>query len=377
MKWPFAIAAVLMLAASAAISGCEDQRGATTSESIRLQALLDRLVRDGDVPGAQLVLTHDGRDVRFTSGVADLATGEPFPDAAQARIASNTKTFVASVVLQLTAEHRIELDAPVARYLPGVVTGPGGDGDLVTVRNLLQHSSGIPDYLNRMDLDSVETLTSHHSIGDLIRLGLDQPALFAPGTKFDYSNTNYLLAGQLIEHVTGVPVDAEVTRRIIGPLGLHDTYWPHYPAENVIRGPHSRAYLETTGGRVDITDIDPNGGLPDGAMLSTGHDLNSFFMALLSGAVVPPAQLAEMRRTIATGDDPPQADQVGLGLFRSTTKSGVETWGHGGNIPGFYTAGAATRDRAVTIILNQVPGESVPSIDGIIADLVDEAMRSS
>ncbi|WP_225729242.1 MULTISPECIES: serine hydrolase [unclassified Nocardia] len=369
MKWPLALAAVLVLAATAVISSCAD--GAPKSATC-LQALLDRLVRDAGVPGAQLVLTRDGRDIRLTSGVADTATGAAFPDDARARIASNTKTFVASVVLQLVAEHRVELDAPVARYLPGVVTGPGGDGERVTVRNLLQHTSGIPDYLSRMDLDSVEALTRNHSIGDLIRLGLDQPAPFSPGTGFEYSNTNYLLAGQLIERVTGVPVDVEVAQRIIGPLGLHDTYWPRYPIDSVIRGPHPRAYLESDGRRVDITDIDPNGGLPDGAMVSTGHDLNHFFIDLLSGTVVPPPQLAEMRRTIPDPDSP---DRVGLGLFGRTTGSGVETWGHGGSIPGFYTAGGATRDLAVTIILNQVPTESNQGVDDVIDALVDEATR--
>ncbi len=316
------------------------------------------------------MLTRDGRDLLLTSGVADTSTGASFPAAARARIASNTKTFVASVVLQLVAEHRMELDAPVARYLP--VTGPGGDGRAITVRNLLQHTSAIPDYLAMLDLDSAEALTRDHSIGDLIRLGLDQPAAFAPGTSFEYSNTNYLLAGQLIERVTGTPVDVEVTRRIIAPLGLRDTYWPRYPAETVIRGPHPRAYLETDGGRTDITDIDPNGGLPDGAMVSTGHDLNRFFLALLSGMVLPPDQLAEMRRTVT---DPHSADRIGLGLFGKTTAAGVEVWGHGGSIPGFYTAGGATPDRAVTIIMNQVPAESGPGVDGIIDALVDEATR--
>lgn len=370
MKWPLTVAAVIVLAVPTAIDACA--AGGTPKSPTRLQALLDQLVRDAGVPGAQLVLTRDGHDVRLTSGVADTTAGAVFPAAARVRIASNTKTFVASVVLQLVAENRVELDAPVARYLPGIVTGTGGDGNRVTVRNLLQHNSGIPDYLSRMDLDSVEALTQSHSISDLIRLGLDQPAPFSPCTSFEYSNTNYLLAGQLIERVTGAAVDVEVAQRIIGPLGLRDTYWPRYPIDSVIRGPHPRAYLESDGGRVDITDIDPNGGLPDGAMLSTGHDLNHFFIALLSGTVVPPAQVAEMQRTIP---DPYSSHRIGLGLFGGTTASGVETWGHGGSIPGFYTAGGATRDRAVTIILNQVPTESGPGIDGLIDALVDEAIR--
>ncbi|RDI68178.1 serine hydrolase domain-containing protein [Nocardia pseudobrasiliensis] len=368
MKWPLAVAATLVLAIPVGVGGCADRH--PPDRAARLQTLLDRLVHDAAVPGAQLVLTRDGRDLTLTSGVADTSTGAAFPDAARARIASNTKTFVASVVLQLVAQRRVELDAPVARYLP--VAGPGGDGRAITVRNLLQHTSAIPDYLTMLDLDFVEALTRDHSIGDLIRLGLDQPATFAPGVSFAYSNTNYLLAGQLIERVTGTPVDVEVTQRIINPLGLRDTYWPRYPAEAVIRGPHPRAYLENDGGRTDITDIDPNGGLPDGAMISTGHDLNRFFLTLLSGAVVPPAQLAEMRRTVA---DPHSADRVGLGLFGKTTASGVEVWGHGGSIPGFYTAGGAAPDRAITIILNQVPAESSSGVDEIIDALVDEATR--
>lgn len=318
------------------------------------------------------MLSRDGRVVQITSGVADLGTGAAFPDGAQARIASNTKTFVASVVFQLVAEGRVALDAPVERYLPGVVSGPGGNGNRISVRNLLQHTSGIPDYLNRVDLDSVEALTEQHSIEDLIRLGLDQPAVQAPGAGFEYSNTNYLLAGQLVERVTGNAIDAEVTRRIIDPLGLRDTYWPRYPIEKVLRGPHPHAYFESGGGRVDITDIDPNGGLPDGAMVSTGRDLNHFFIALLSGRVVPLDQLAQMQHTVADPDSPAQ---VGSGLFGRVTASGVETWGHGGSIPGFYTAGGATRERAVTIILNQVPAESSPDIDDIVQALVDEAMR--
>ncbi|WP_157554663.1 serine hydrolase [Nocardia crassostreae] len=120
-----------------------------------------------------------------------------------------------------------------------------------------------------------------------------------------------------------------MTRRTIDPLRLRDTYWPRYPIDNVIRGPHPHAYFESGGGRADITDIDPNGGLPDGAMISTGRDLNHFFIALLSGTVVPLDQLAQMQHSVADPDSPAQ---VGSGVFGRVTASGVQTWGHGGSI---------------------------------------------
>ncbi|WP_051181690.1 serine hydrolase domain-containing protein [Nocardia vinacea] len=337
-----------------------------------LQARLDDLVRSAFVPGAQLVVTADGDATQINSGVGDLATGAPFPDDAQVRIASNTKTFVATVVLQLVGEGRIELDAPIERYLPGVVRGPGGDGNLITVRNLLQHTSGIPDYLLRLDWGSVEALQRYQTPDQLIRLGLDMPALFAPGSRFSYSNTNYLLAGKLIEQVTGRPLGAEVTNRILIPLDLRDTYWPAFPQENVIRGPHPRAYQIFNGAQVDITDIDPGWGLADGALVSTDADLNRFFSALLSGKLLRPTELAEMQHTIH-GGDPALPDDVGLGLFHRTNACGIDIWSHGGAMDGFFVFGGYTPARGITVSLNQVPPLFGLGYKGAMDNLVDAA----
>ncbi|MFD0364102.1 serine hydrolase domain-containing protein [Nocardia sp. GCM10030253] len=348
--------------------------GSVPVHTEKLQEGLDALVRGSLVPGAQLVLTENGTDTQLNSGVGDLTTGTAFPDAAQVRIASNTKTFVATVVLQLVAEHRIELDAPLERYLPGQVHGPGGDGRLITVRNLLQHTSGIPDYLDYVDLGSVEALRRYRPADELIRIGLDQPSVFLPGSDFGYSNTNYLLAGKLIEEVTGSLVGIEVTRRVLVPLGLRNTYWPLFPVENVIRQPHPRGYHNFGGTLVDITDIDPGWGLSDGALVSTGADLNQFFMALLSGRLLPPAEQAEMQRTVPT-DDPRRPAEVGLGLFRRINRCGIETWSHGGAMNGFLVFGAATADRAVTVSTNQLTVLLTMGVFlGEMEDLVDTAL---
>ncbi|WP_067542096.1 serine hydrolase domain-containing protein [Nocardia crassostreae] len=339
-----------------------------------LRTGLDSIVSGVDVPGAQLVLTEGGVDTHITSGAGDLGTGAPFPEHAQMRIASNTKSFVAAVVLQLVAEGRVELDAPVDRYIPGAVHGPGGDGNVVTVRNLLQHTSGIPDYLNGLDLESVEALRAGRSIEEMIEIGMAKTAEFAPGEKAQYSNTNYLLAGQVITRVTGMAVGIEVTRRILIPLELHNTYWPLYPAEQVLRVPHARAYHEFNCARVDITDIDPGWGLPDGAMVSSGADLNRFFMALLSGRVLAPAQLAEMQATVPSGDAR-RSEEFGLGLFRWTTSCGLEAWGHGGTMHGTFVYGGATTERSVTVGMNQIPdilGARSRNID--LDEVVDAAL---
>ncbi|WP_280430343.1 serine hydrolase domain-containing protein [Nocardia brasiliensis] len=354
MRYSWLTAAVVAAVTISAFAGAGVAVAEPGPAPVGLQADLDLLIRAIGVPGAQLVVRGVGANAQIDSGVGDLATGAPFPDNAQVRIASNTKTFVATVVLQLAAEHRVELDAPIEQYLPGVVHGPGGDGHQITVRDLLQHTSGIPDYLAYLDLASVDRLQRPRPAAELIRLGLDQPAVFAPRTSSGYSNTDFLLAGALIERVTGVPVGVEVTRRIIIPLGLRDTYWPLFPLEHVIRAPHPRGYHAFDGALVDITDIDPGWGLADGAMVATGADLGRFFMALLSGELLPPAQLAEMQRTVPSGDPLRDAD-FGLGLFRRINACGIEIWSHGGAMNGFLVVNAATPARAVTLSMNLLP----------------------
>ncbi|MCM6777547.1 beta-lactamase family protein [Nocardia sp. CDC159] len=348
--------------------------GSADARTGTLQRLLDRLVRESEIPGAQLVITERGRDIRLSSGVGNLATGEPFPSTAQVRIASVTKSFVAATALLLVAENKVELDAPVQRYLPGVVHGPGGDGNVITVRNLLQHTSGIPDYLEKLDISTEAALRNPRPVEELLRLGLDQPARFAPGTDYGYSNTNYLLAGELIERVTGRSLREEVTDRVIEPLALADTYWPDFPREQVIRGPHPHGYAILEGKRVDLDDFDPSWGLADGAMVATPADLNRYFTSLLSARVLPPTQLTEMQRTFPT-PDPNSPRAPGLGLFHLPNSCNLETWGHDGAFPGYGAVSIATTDRAATLIVNQLPEKLVTEGDVPLASvLLDTAI---
>lgn len=328
---------------------------------------LEQLVQTG-VPGAQAVVTERGRSWEAAAGVGDLRTGKPFPHQAHVRIGSNTKTFVATVVLQLVAEGRVDLDAPIERYLPGVVRGNGNDGSRITVRQLLQHTSGLPDYLEKVSPDGAR----HYEAAELVKAAMTLNSHFEPGAKWEYSNTNYILAGMLIEKQTGRSPGAEITRRIIKPLGLSDTYYP-LSYETGIRGAHPRGYETVDGKRVDVTEQDPSWGGAAGAMVSTGQDVNRFFTALLNGRLLPPSQLAEMKKTVPSEVFPGAG--YGLGLIHIPVSCGKELWGHGGSIPGFRTRGGVTTDgRAVNVTVNEITASPTGSAD--MMKVVDAAVCS-
>lgn len=363
--WPALVAGAVL--ATAACGGQSAVRTPTPADAAppALTAALDRVVRSG-IPGVQVVIDDPRGHRVYTAGVGDLGTGAPFQDDALVRIGSNTKTFVATVVLQLVAEGKVELDAPIERYLPGVVAGNGNDGNRVTVRQLMQHTSGLPDYLGRgngtsvdsngpaqLDPDEDAIRTQHFEAAELVRNALTMPPDFEPGAKSVYTNTNYLLLGMLIDRVTGRTFAAAINDRIIAPLGLKSTYFPA-TGERTLRDPHPRGYHVRDGKQIDFTELDPSWGGAAGAMVATNADLNTFILALLSGKLLPPAQLAQMRQTVPF-DRMPGAG-YGLGLIHQSTSCGEQVWGHGGSIPGFGTRNSATADgRAVAVAVNQLP----------------------
>ncbi|MEV8630581.1 serine hydrolase domain-containing protein [Streptosporangium sp. NPDC051023] len=315
------------------------------------QRLLDALTRAEGVPGATAEVTGPGCGTwRGTSGTADREHRRPVRGGERFRIGSVTKTFTATVVLQLAAEGRLDLDAPVERYLPGVVNGRY-DGGSITVRGLLRHTSGLPDYVSGLDWDNVaQWRLDHHSDRELVNVAL---ALPSPGDGWHYSNTNYVLAGMIVEKVTGKDIGTEITRRVVKRLGLNDTYWPGDATG--LRGRHLRGYTPVGDGLVDVTDFNPTVAGASGALVSTTHDLNRFFAALLGGRLLPPAQLAEMRETVPA--DPARlwpGGEYGLGLASAPLSCGGRWWGHRGSFLGYRTLSAVTQDgRQVTISLNQ------------------------
>ncbi|APU39366.1 serine hydrolase domain-containing protein [Streptomyces sp. TN58] len=363
-----AVTAVTVLALSALSATAPSVAAAPRTDTV--QRSLDRLVSADGLPAALAsVTTRDGRTRAYVAGVGDLATGSKVPRDGQVRIGSNTKTFTAVVVLQLVGEGRIGLDDPVDTHLPGLVRGEGIDGRHITVRQLLQHTSGLPNYTKYEDLQP-----RPYAPRDLVDIALRHEADFAPGARWGYSNTNYVLAGLIVEEVTGRPLAQEVDRRIIQRLGLRHTYFPA-PGDATIREPHPHGYhRESADGPLrDITEMDPSWSWAAGQMVSTNSDLNRFFSALLRGRLLPDAQLAQMRTTVPA-DYFGRGAGYGLGLVSRPLSCGGVYWGHGGSFPGYETRGGATEHgrRAAHLAVTTQPTDK--TVTQRLDATVDEAL---
>jgi D-alanyl-D-alanine carboxypeptidase len=348
---------VAVVTSSVLAVGAAQPVAAAPGDPVRQE--LQHLVGATTFPGALAeVRGRDGRTRDLTAGVGDLRTGAKVPVDGQVRIGSNTKVFTSVVVLQLVAEGKVDLDAPVETYLPGLVRGEGIDGRRITVRQLLQHTSGLPSYTDFLDVEHFFDIRhTYLEPRELLDLALAHPAEFAPGTKWKYSNTNYVLAGLLIQKVTGRPVAEELTNRVIRKAGLRHTYFPAVGDEG-IRERHPQGYYPDESGALrDITILDPSWAWAAGQLIATPGDLNKFFGALIGGRLLPAAQLEQMRTTVPAQELAPGA-RYGLGLVSFPLSCGGVAWGHGGDIPGYETRGGVTEDgRAVAIAVTAVPSD--------------------
>jgi D-alanyl-D-alanine carboxypeptidase len=323
---------------------------------VTLQAALDDIAATV-VSGVLAEVRGAGRVWRGASGVAELGTSRPVPVEGRFRAGSITKSFVATVVLQLVGEGRIALDDPSGKWLAGLVP----DGDRITLRHLLQHTSGVVDYgesnqFRRLYGTTEAVVGMRHrtwSPPELLAFIAGQPSLFEPGSSWAYSSTNYLLLGLVIERVTGNSYATEVERRILGPLDLRDTEVPG--ANPHIAGPHPHGYLWGGGKEpVDITAFDHSFAGAAGEIVSSTTDLNQFYRALMTGRLLAPAQLTDMRTVRTAG----QGFDYGLGIATRQLPDGTTLWGHNGGTFGFETFSWTTGegDRQVTVAVTPRAG---------------------
>ncbi len=329
-----------------------------------LSSLVEGTVAAG-APGAA-ARVNDGRAVRVAAaGLADLQLDRPMRPELNYRAGSLAKPMVATVVLQLVGEGKLALTDTVERWLPGILPY----GDQVTVRQLLTMTSGVPEYLRGPIAFGTygplpDRLRSWNP-RQLVALVAQRPPTFPAGTGFEYSNTNYVLAGLVIEAATGSRVGRELSRRIFRPLHLNDTWFPvHSPT---IPGRHAHGYslridpergpLEAEPLR-DVTLLDPSFAWAAGALVSDLDDLTRFLRALLGGRLLPPTLLREMTTQVDTGD--PEAS-YGMGLEFIHTPCGTVV-GHSGSIAGFHNLILATTDgrRQFGLVINQnLPSRAV------------------
>lgn len=288
-------------------------------------------------------------------------------------------------MLQLVGKGKLGLDDAIETWLPGVVAGEGYDATKITVRQLLQHTSGVHNYTADLldptfDAAAFERMRGEsHDPAKLVANALAHGPDFAPGTSWSYSNTNYLLLGMLVERLTGRNWRAEVKSHIVDALGLEDTYDPEGALD--IHGPHASGYEQFVEGGplVDVTRANQTFADAAGSLISTTHDLAIFFRALQQGRLLGPREMVEMHRTVPA---PPLAAVVpgveyGLGIMRIPGPCGRPYWSHFGDTFGYATRDAVSDDgRRVFVVslTTNLAGEAALDVIGATVRLLDDAM---
>jgi D-alanyl-D-alanine carboxypeptidase len=350
----------------------------------KVQRILDWAVAEDGIPGI-VAEVHDADGTWFgTAGVADLATGHRRQPGEYLHIGSSGKAFTAAAVLALAAEGRLSLEDPVNAWLPGVMETGGYDGDKITIRHLLNHTSGL--FLTGLAPELQHSIATRPArvwtTSELVKLAVSQPPVGEPGEHFVYANGGYYLAGAIIEEVTGTSYADEVERTVIRPLGLTHTY-VRSATDTRYPNPHPKAYIanvlkdgvdpasltpENHASLVessdlpplDITELNTSWGWAAGGVVSTTEDLSRFLKEIATGGLLPPAQHREMWTMVANDGVVwlPHA-RYGLGVieFDSAGMDGLTVRGVSGTLPGSFTLALSTDDgrRSVVIHTNIEP----------------------
>jgi len=374
----FRILIVVLLTSALFMTGCTFGGGAATPTGPpeqgqgprdvdpglagQLQSYLDQAVKEYAVPGAVLsIITSNNQYWTGSSGVADLETNRKLEPTYRFRIGSITKTFVALLMLQQVQDGKLTLDDTIDKFYPGLVKG----GDKITVRLLLNHSSGLYDYLNEPTSTFMKQAAANKEKmwepADIVATTNTDPRYFDPGKGWHYSNTNYLVVGLILEKVSGTTIENLIQRRIILPLGLDNTFfsWATRLSE-----PFARGYVENEGKLVDVTFINSNLSpfWTAGNMVSVASDVKTWALALQKGALLNEAMRKEMYTFLDTG----MGFSYGLGL---AYREGL--YWHDGGIPGYTSEmGFSPSGNAVIVLLtNRTETPSKPFFD-IVKNLI-------
>jgi D-alanyl-D-alanine carboxypeptidase len=274
-------------------------------------------------------------------GTSDLATGAPLQLDDHFRIASVTKSFVATAILRLADQHKLLLSAPLSAYVAGIP-----DGNQITIAELLNMTSGIYDYVNDPEVlrayDRNPLMT--FSLRDVVDIIQRHKPMFAPGTDVVYDNSNYYLLGAIAREVTHEPLGATIEDEILRPLGLKQT---SYPTTAALPAPFSHGYLDQPDFPPrDVTATNPAFAAGAGAMISTLGDLKVWAQALATGSLLAPATHAEQLTTRVLSRSSKVTVRYGMGI---TDINGL--FGHDGAIFGYGSAMFYLPSRHATIIV--------------------------
>lgn len=375
------IAVVAWAVASTFLAGAcgesSDPPAATFSsaEIAELQARADKVVAAG-VPGVVLLVRQGDETIHVTSGASELASASAPASAMltsdRFRIGSLTKTFVASVVLQVIDEGKLHLADTIEAWLPGAVAASGK----ATIEQLLRHQSGVFDYFED------PRVLAPYLAGDfsyawtheqLVAIAGEHEPLFAPGARYSYSNTNYTLLGLVLEKATGASLEDLIRDRIVRPLALDATSADVLPA---INGPFAHGYLVSADGPpLDVTAVSPSHAWAAGSIVSTAHDVAVFYRALLAGKVVRASQLD----TMLTPDPAMVPSEYAIGIVRTSLFPCGVFLGHDGAVAGYNSVAYARMDggRQFVLLANAFTLESAVGDDAAKQAFYDLAMAAA
>ncbi|MFI1257236.1 serine hydrolase domain-containing protein [Streptomyces netropsis] len=312
----------------------------TPAVAAELDAAVRQVMRETQVPGVTVGLwTPDKGSYVRTFGVADKATGAPMATDLYTRIGSETKTFTVTALLRLVDQRKVGLDDPIGKYVKGVP-----NGDRITLRELAGMRSGLFNYSEDDDFDKELEADPNRPLTpqQLLDYSFKHPVQFQPGAQFDYSNTNLILLGLVVEKVTGRPLHEVIKRDVLKPAGLHHTL---FPTGAEIPDPHAHGYTnQTASGEIeDATDWNPSWAWAAGAMLSDLQDLRRWARILATGTLLTPATQAERLKTTPMGIP---GDGYGLGIFN------VQGWiGHNGSLPGYESLTVYLPQARATLVI--------------------------
>jgi D-alanyl-D-alanine carboxypeptidase len=327
---------------------------------------VEKVMRDNVIPGAVvLIASPDQGDWTDTFGTGTLGEEAPMSVEDHFRIGSNTKTMTSTVILQLVQEGKLALDDPIGKYIPGVP-----NGEQITIRELSEMRSGLYSY--SFDPDFNQTLDEQPqkawSPQELIDIAFSHPVNFAPGTQYEYSNTNIILLGMVIEQLTGMTASEAFEERIFQPLGLENTLLP-LPDDATIPSPHPQGYsfgsntstidtyalptadqpaaLDGTLLPNNETEANPSWGWTAGAAISTVGDMKTYVEALVGGGLLNP----EMQQIRLDSLKPPPGSPAGAAQYGLGIAKFGPLIGHDGQIPGYMTFMGHDPDTGLTIVI--------------------------
>ncbi|MEU4724942.1 serine hydrolase domain-containing protein [Nonomuraea dietziae] len=312
----------------------------TPAVASRLDTAIRQVMRETKVPGVIVGLSASGKGAYVRAfGVADKAAGAPMKPDLYMRIGSETKTFTVTALLELVDQGKVGLDDPIAKYVDEVP-----NGDRITLRDLAGMRSGLFNYSD--DEAFFKALIANpqrpFTPQELLAYSFKRPVQFQPGAQFQYSNTNIILLGLVVEKAGGLPLHEFIQRNVLDPAGLRHTV---FPTDAAFSNPHAHGYTNQTasGAVADATDWNPSWGWAAGAMISNLQDLQTWARVLATGTLLTPKTQAERLRTGSTAIP---GTGYGLDIFN------VRSWiGHNGSLPGYQSLTVYLPEEQATLVV--------------------------